>query len=393
MKRVLVYPAWKNSSVEHNEIKKRRIEERTEAFGGTLSVGRSSARIVGSVLFGRVEGVKEGRTRAAWQFPCHVSPTLGPAYDSDFPSVGSLPGPIGGPFLLVIRRVSLARVARFLSSVDKRRRDRFSAEGCHFQLVVGASEQTKCPRCGHASELLSLLSLFLPLRQRETTRRRRAWSTVCMYVRARTDDSRFHRVPRTFYGTLLRESSGNRDVLALVQSHRQQEGVEPSGDRTWLSCWRDTRFYLSRLTLSRDQGHELRGKNTISVKNATSIRKDAGLPRSSWSRTSFVPRSVKLGGGARPPPASGNARACPNTPELRYISSTYGVGRLPPAFRRPTQLDPLCGFTFCWIYQCTSIHGLLLLLAMCLRVLRRVFAHLPSLDKPYLFKRTFFEPV
>lgn len=253
MKRVLVYPAWKNSSVEHNEIKKRRIEERTEAFGGTLSVGRSSARIVGSVLFGRVEGVKEGRTRAAWQFPCHVSPTLGPAYDSDFPSVGSLPGPIGGPFLLVIRRVSLARVARFLSSVDKRRRDRFSAEGCHFQLVVGASEQTKCPRCGHASELLSLLSLFLPLRQRETTRRRRAWSTVCMYVRARTDDSRFHRVPRTFYGTLLRESSGNRDVLALVQSHRQQEGVEPSGDRTWLSRWpgftyRDWRYLAIRVT-------------------------------------------------------------------------------------------------------------------------------------------------
>lgn len=161
MKRALVYPAWKNWSVEHNEIKKRRIEERTEAFGGTLSVGRSSARIVGSVLFGRVEGVKEGRTRAAWQFPCHVSPTLGPAYDSDFLSVGSLPGPIGGPFLLVIRRVSLVRVARFLLSVGKRRRDRFSPEGCHFQLVVGASEQTKCPRCRHASELLFFLFFSL----------------------------------------------------------------------------------------------------------------------------------------------------------------------------------------------------------------------------------------
>lgn len=155
------YPAWKNWSVEHNEIKKRRIEERTEAFSGTLSVGRSSARIVGSVLFGRVEGVKEGRTRAAWQFPCHVSPTLGPAYDSDFPSVGSLPGPIGGPFLLVIRRVSLVRVARFLSSVGKRRRDRFSPEGCHFQLVLGASEQAKCPRCRHASELLFFLFFSL----------------------------------------------------------------------------------------------------------------------------------------------------------------------------------------------------------------------------------------
>lgn len=338
------------------------------------------------MLFGRVEGVKEGRTRAAWQFPCHVSPTLGPAYDSDFPSVGSLPGPIGGPFLLVIRRVSLVRVARFLLSVDKRRRDRFSPEGCHFQLVLGASERAKCPRCRHASELLFFLFFSLSDNERRQDVVERE---APIYVRARTDDSRFHRVPRTFYGTLPRESSGNRRACSRSIT---QEGVEPSGDRTWLS-WRDTRFYLSRSTLSRDQGHELRGKNTISVKNATSIRKDAGLPRSSWSRTSFVPRSVKLGGGARPPPASGNARACPNTPELRYISSTYGVGRLPPAFRRPTQLDPLCGFTFCWIYQCTSIHGLLLLLAMCLRVLRRVFAHLPSLDKPYLFKRTFFEPV
>lgn len=51
--------------MEQIEIKKRRLDERTEAFDGTLSVGRSSARIADSVLFGRVEGVKEGRTRAA----------------------------------------------------------------------------------------------------------------------------------------------------------------------------------------------------------------------------------------------------------------------------------------------------------------------------------------
>lgn len=63
--RALSYPVWKNWSMEQIEIKKRRLDERTEAFDGTLSVGRSSARIAGSVLFGRVEGVKEGRTRAA----------------------------------------------------------------------------------------------------------------------------------------------------------------------------------------------------------------------------------------------------------------------------------------------------------------------------------------
>ena len=124
----LAYPVWKEliGGVDNRdkEAKSRRANR-----SSTLSVGRSNARIAGSVLFGRVEGVREGRTRAAWQFPCHVSPTLGPAYDSDFPTVGSLPDPIGGPLLLVIRRVSLVRVTRHLLSVDRRESDRLSFRG------------------------------------------------------------------------------------------------------------------------------------------------------------------------------------------------------------------------------------------------------------------------
>lgn len=156
-----------------------------------------------------------------------MSPTLGPAYDSDFLSVGSLPGPIGGPFLLVIRRVSLVRVARFLLSVGKRRRDRFSPEGCHFQLVVGASEQTKCPRCRHASELLFFL--FFSLSDNERGQDVVERETPCICTRE-TDDSRFHRVPRTFYGTLLRESSGNRRACSrsITQTTRGGRTVRGS---------------------------------------------------------------------------------------------------------------------------------------------------------------------
>lgn len=51
-----------------------------------------------------------------------------------------------------------------------------------------------------------------------------------VYVRARTDDSRFHRVPRTFYGTLLRESSGNRRACSrsITQTTRGGRTVRGS---------------------------------------------------------------------------------------------------------------------------------------------------------------------
>ena len=167
-------------------------------------------------------------------------------------------------------------------------------------------------------------------------KRRRAWSTV--YIRTRDEQTiRVFTVFRELFTVHCFENPAATDVVASRSVTDSEGGGEGGSNRPRIElgslhvirfCSHDRLYLAMRVT---NYGE----KNTISVKNATSIRKDAGLPRSSWSRTSFVPRSVKLGGGARPPPASGNARACPNTPELRYIS-TYGVGRLPPAFRRPT---------------------------------------------------------
>lgn len=155
-----------------------------------------------------------------------MSPTLGPAYDSDFLSVGSLPGPIGGPFLLVIRRVSLVRVARFLLSVGKRRRDFLRRVVTSSWLLARANK-----RSVHDADTLRSFSSF-SFSPSPTTREDKTSSSVKhrVYVHARTDDSRFHRVPRTFYGTLLRESSGNRRACSrsITQTTRGGRTVRGS---------------------------------------------------------------------------------------------------------------------------------------------------------------------
>lgn len=154
----------------------------------------------------------------------------------------------------------------------------FPSEGCHLQLVLGASERTESVNDTDTLQSFSSFSLFPSPIVRGDETSSSVKHRVYTYARG-TDDSRFHRVPRTFYGTLPRESSGNRRARSrsVTDSERgsNRPGIEPSSLHATRGVSSRDRLYLAiRVT---NYGE----KNTISVKNATSIRKDAGLPRSS----------------------------------------------------------------------------------------------------------------